>query len=61
MEWDDFYQMQKRKNKNFNIKDTIATYKKEQEAFYENWDKTQNNPYARGLLQSALTWEPGQD
>jgi hypothetical protein len=60
MEWDDWYQMQKEKNKNVNIKESLSSYKREQKAFNEEWRGAEGNPYKRGWLSNPASWESGQ-
>lgn len=60
MEWDDWYQMQREKNKSFDIKDSLDSYKKEQEAFNSAWKDAESNPHKRGMLNNPGAWESGQ-
>ena len=42
MEWDDYYQALKSKNKNIQIADCLSSYKAETDAFYEDWKEAES-------------------
>lgn len=60
MEWDDWYQLQKKRNKNMDIKESLNSYKKENEAFNDAWRTAEGNPQKRGILSNPSSWESGQ-
>lgn len=43
MEWDDYYQMMKSKNKGFKVSDGMQNFKQENEAFYKDWSEAERD------------------
>lgn len=57
MEWDDYYQMMRRKNRRFRVSDGINNFKQEGRAFLDEWERSESKIGTPG----ATSWPNYED